>query len=87
MLDTRQLCPLPHHRGFGRVDQGRFNVLFGPGGLGFCGATSRACECECFKFVRRPRMELFNFAESDLGERLRARGIEDWGRPMNGAFR
>lgn len=40
-----------------------------------------------YKFARRPRVELFNFAESDVGERLRARGIEYWGCPMNGAFR
>jgi hypothetical protein len=40
-----------------------------------------------YAFARRPRIELFNFAETDLGERLRARGIEYWGCPMNGAFR
>jgi hypothetical protein len=40
-----------------------------------------------YPFQRRPRVELFNFAESDVGERLRARGIEYWGCPMNGAFR
>lgn len=39
------------------------------------------------KFARRPRVELFNFAESDVGEQLRARGVEYWGCPMNGAFR
>ncbi len=38
-------------------------------------------------FRRSPRVELFNFAETDLGERLRARGLEYWGCPMNGAFR
>lgn len=46
-----------------------------------------AYEWYYYKFVRRPRVELFNFAESDVGERLRARGIEYWGCPMNGAFR
>jgi hypothetical protein len=40
-----------------------------------------------YAFKRRPRVELFNFAETDLGERLRARGMEYWGCPMNGAFR
>jgi hypothetical protein len=40
-----------------------------------------------YTFARRPRVELFNFSESDVGERLRARGIEYWGCPMNGAFR
>jgi hypothetical protein len=40
-----------------------------------------------YPFARRPRVELFNFAESDVGERLRARGHEYWGCPMNGAFR
>ena len=46
-----------------------------------------AYEWYYYKFARRPRVELFNFAESDVGERLRARGIEYWGCPMNGAFR
>lgn len=40
-----------------------------------------------YPFTRRPRVELFNFAESDLGEQLTRRGIEYWGCPMNGAFR
>jgi hypothetical protein len=40
-----------------------------------------------YAFKRQPRVELFNFAETDLAERLRARGIEYWGCPMNGAFR
>src|SRR5476651_127267 len=46
-----------------------------------------AYEWYYYKFARRPRVELFNFAESDVGGRLRARGIEYWGCPMNGAFR
>ncbi|MST94458.1 MAG: glycoside hydrolase family 20 [Pedosphaera sp.] len=46
-----------------------------------------AYEWYYYKFARRPRVELFNFAESNVGERLRARGIEYWGCPMNGAFR
>lgn len=40
-----------------------------------------------YGFPRRPRVELFNFAENDLGERLRARGFEVWGCPMNGSAR
>mgnify|MGYP000381770857 CR=1 FL=1 len=40
-----------------------------------------------YPFRRRPRVELFNFAESNMGEQLRARGLEYWGCPMNGAFR
>ncbi|MBS0632529.1 MAG: family 20 glycosylhydrolase [Verrucomicrobia bacterium] len=40
-----------------------------------------------YGFPRRPRVELFNFAETDLGEQLRARGFEVWGCPMNGSAR
>lgn len=40
-----------------------------------------------YPFARHPRVELFNFAERDLAAPLRARGIEYWGCPMNGAFR
>ncbi len=40
-----------------------------------------------YPFARRPRLELHNFAEYDLAPPLRARGIEYWGCPMNGAFR
>ncbi|MFI5357533.1 MAG: family 20 glycosylhydrolase [Opitutales bacterium] len=40
-----------------------------------------------YGFPRKPRVELFNFAESDLGERLRARGLAVWGCPMNGSAR
>ncbi len=46
-----------------------------------------AYEWYYYPFSRRPRVELFNFAETKVGERLRARGIEYWGCPMNGAFR
>lgn len=38
-------------------------------------------------FRRRPRVELFNFAEADIASPLRARGIALYGCPMNGAFR
>lgn len=40
-----------------------------------------------YPFKRHPRVELFNFAESDLATPLRRHGIEYWGCPMNGAFR
>ncbi len=40
-----------------------------------------------YPFARRPRIELHNFAAYDLAAPLRARGIEYWGCPMNGAFR
>ena len=40
-----------------------------------------------YPFNRHPRVELFNFAESDLATPLRKHGIEYWGCPMNGAFR
>jgi hypothetical protein len=40
-----------------------------------------------YPFQGRPRIELRNFAEYDLGPALKARGIEYWGCPMNGAFR
>lgn len=40
-----------------------------------------------YPFKRHPRVELFNFAESDLATPLRKHGIEYWGCPMNGAFR
>jgi len=40
-----------------------------------------------YPFKRHPRVELFNFAKSDLATPLRAHGIEYWGCPMNGAFR
>ena len=40
-----------------------------------------------YPFARHPRVELRNFAETDLAAPLEARGIEYWGCPMNGAFR
>ncbi len=40
-----------------------------------------------YPFARHPRVELHNFAQVDLATPLRARGIEYWGCPMNGAFR
>ena len=40
-----------------------------------------------YPFARKPKIELRNFADYDLAPALRARGIEYWGCPMNGAFR
>ena len=40
-----------------------------------------------YGFPRRPRVELFNFAESDLGAQLRTRNFAVWGCPMNGSAR
>ena len=40
-----------------------------------------------YPFRRLPRAELHNFADYDLSGPLRARGIDYWGCPMNGAFR
>lgn len=46
-----------------------------------------AYEWYYYGFKRRPRVEFFNFAESDIGEQLVRHGVEYWGCPMNGAFR
>ncbi len=46
-----------------------------------------AYEWYYYAFRRRPRVELFNFAEADLATPLRARGIAMYGCPMDGAFR
>jgi hypothetical protein len=46
-----------------------------------------AYEWYYYPFTRLPRVELFNFAEVDLATPLRARGIQLYGCPMNGAFR
>ncbi|MFT3783630.1 MAG: family 20 glycosylhydrolase [Nibricoccus sp.] len=40
-----------------------------------------------YPFARHPRVEFFNFAESDLATPLQKHGVEYWGCPMNGAFR
>lgn len=46
-----------------------------------------AYEWYYYGFKRRPKVELFNFRESNVGECLVRQGIEYWGCPMNGAFR
>lgn len=46
-----------------------------------------AYEWYYYAFRRRPRVELFNFAEVDIATPLKQRGIELYGCPMNGAFR
>ena len=40
-----------------------------------------------YGFPRRPRVELFNFAEADIATPLRRRGIALYGCPMNGSAR
>jgi hypothetical protein len=46
-----------------------------------------ACEWYYYPFPRRPRVELFNFAEADLAAQFKPHGIAFYGCPMNGAFR
>jgi hypothetical protein len=46
-----------------------------------------AFEWYYYPFPRRPRVELFNFAEADLATRFKQHGIAFYGCPMNGAFR
>jgi Glycosyl hydrolase family 20, catalytic domain len=46
-----------------------------------------ACEWYYYPFQRRPRVELFNFAEADLAAQFKRHGIAFYGCPMNGAFR
>lgn len=46
-----------------------------------------AYEWYYYPFQRRPRVEFFNFVETDLADRLRAQGLRYYGCPMNGAFR
>jgi hypothetical protein len=62
-------------------------LYFLPGAIPLLPRDVAVYEWYYYPFTRRPRVELFNFAESDVGERLRARGLEYWGCPMNGAFR
>ncbi|HWZ93981.1 MAG TPA: family 20 glycosylhydrolase, partial [Opitutaceae bacterium] len=46
-----------------------------------------AFEWYYYSFTRRPRVELFNFAEADLATQFKRHGIAFYGCPMNGAFR
>jgi hypothetical protein len=46
-----------------------------------------ACEWYYYPFKRRPRVELFNFAEADLAAHFKQYDIAFYGCPMNGAFR
>jgi hypothetical protein len=62
-------------------------LYFLPGAIPLLPADLIAYEWYYYGFPRRPRVELFNFAESHLGERLRACGITVWGCPMNGSAR
>lgn len=40
-----------------------------------------------YGFPKKPRVELYNFAESRLGENLREKNFAVWGCPMNGSAR
>ncbi|HXB02784.1 MAG TPA: family 20 glycosylhydrolase [Opitutaceae bacterium] len=46
-----------------------------------------AFEWYYYPFPRRPRVELFNFAEADLAAQFKQHDIAFYGCPMNGAFR
>ncbi len=46
-----------------------------------------AFEWYYYPFARRPRVELFNFAEADLAVQFKQHDIAFYGCPMNGAFR
>jgi hypothetical protein len=46
-----------------------------------------AFEWYYYPFTRRPRVELFNFAEADLAAQFKQHDIAFYGCPMNGAFR
>jgi hypothetical protein len=58
-----------------------------PEAIGHLPPGSIAYDWYYYPFGGKPRIELRNFAEYDLAPALRARGIEYWGCPMNGAFR
>ncbi len=62
-------------------------LYFVPGAIPLLPSDLSVYEWYYYPFKRCPRVELFNFAESDVGEKLRARGLSYWGCPMNGAFR
>jgi hypothetical protein len=58
-----------------------------PGAIAFLPPGSVAYDWYYYPFGRRPRIELRNFAAYEIAPALRARGVEYWGCPMNGAFR
>jgi hypothetical protein len=58
-----------------------------PGAVAHLPPGTIAYDWYYYPFGARPRMELRNFREYDLAPALRARGVEYWGCPMNGAFR
>ena len=62
-------------------------LYFLPDAIPLLPADVIAYEWYYYGFPRRPRVELYNFVESDMGARLRARGITVWGCPMNGSAR
>jgi hypothetical protein len=58
-----------------------------PEAIDYLPPGSAAYDWYYYPFDRRPRIELRGFAPYDLAPALRARGVEYWGCPMNGAFR
>lgn len=62
-------------------------LYFLPGAVPLLPTDIIAYEWYYYGFPRRPRVELFNFRDNDLGDRLRARGMTVWGCPMNGSAR
>ncbi|WP_221032236.1 family 20 glycosylhydrolase [Actomonas aquatica] len=61
-------------------------VLF-PDAIAELPAGIAAYDWYYYAFGRSPRFEAQNFRAYDLAPKLRARGIDYWGCPMNGAFR
>lgn len=75
-------------RGFGlRMAMWADMLYFLPDAIPLLPREVTAYEWYYYAFPRRPRVELFNFAEMDLATPLRQRGIAMYGCPMNGAFR
>ena len=58
-----------------------------PEAIGYLPPGSAAYDWYYYPFDRLPRIELRGFATYDLAPALRARGVEYWGCPMDGAFR
>jgi hypothetical protein len=83
---VRRLEALVSNRGL-KLGMWADMLYFLPGAIDLLPAGISVYEWYYYPFARRPRVELFNFAETNLGERLRARGLDYWGCPMNGAFR
>ena len=62
-------------------------LYFTPEAIPLLPAGITAYDWYYYPFARKPRVELFNFAERDLRPALKKQGIAYYGCPMNGAFR